>query len=184
VGKSTLATRIAAITGGKHTEIDGLFHGENWDPRATFVQDVEAFTAADAWTTEWQYSSVRDLLAERADTLIWLDLPFAVTLFRVVRRTLRRRWRREVLWNGNVEPPLATFFTDREHIVRWAIATRNTYAVRVRRAQVDNPRLVIVRLRSRRAVERWLAGPLADATTTTDRTAPRHDQSCGHIRPA
>jgi adenylate kinase family enzyme len=174
VGKSTLAARIAAITGGKHTEIDGLFHGENWEPRATFVRDVEAFTAADAWTTEWQYSSVRGLLAERADTLVWLDLPFAVALFRVVRRTLHRRWRREVLWNGNVEPPLATFFTDREHIVRWAIATRNTSAARVHQAQVDNPRLVIVRLRSRRSVERWLAGPLADATTRVQ-TAPRHD---------
>ena len=44
---------------------------------------------------------------------------------RVVKRTLGRRLRREVLWAGNVEPPLRTFFTDREHIVRWAWSTRH-----------------------------------------------------------
>ena len=27
---------------------------------------------------------------------------------------------RQVLWNGNIEPPLWTVFTDPEHIVRWA----------------------------------------------------------------
>lgn len=35
--------------------------------------------------------------------------------------------RREELWNGNVEAPLRTFFTDRGHIVRWAIRTRRKY---------------------------------------------------------
>jgi hypothetical protein len=56
--------------------------------------------------TEWQYSLVRGILAERADLLIWLDLTRGVVMWQVVRRTLRRRLRREVLWNGNIEPPL------------------------------------------------------------------------------
>jgi adenylate kinase family enzyme len=166
VGKSTLAGQIATITGSSHTEIDGLFHGPNWEPRATFVQDVETFTAVDAWTTEWQYGSARALLAGRADLLVWLDLPFAVTLSRVVRRTLRRRLRHEVLWNGNVEPALGTFFTDREHLVRWAVSTRNSYRERIPQLESDNPHLDIERLNSRRSVKRWLAGPLAIAAIT------------------
>jgi adenylate kinase family enzyme len=164
VGKSTLASRIAAITGGQHTEIDSLYHGPGWAPRENFLQDVNRFTSEDAWTTEWQYPSARALLARRADLLVWLDLPFPVTFARVVRRTLRRRFLREALWNGNVEPPLRTVFTDREHIVRWAIATRKNYRTSIPQVERENPDLVIVRLRSPKDVERWLTGPLVDAS--------------------
>lgn len=164
VGKTTLAARIAEIVDAPHTEIDGLFHGAEWMPRPEFLDDVRALVDRSSWTTEWQYSSARALLASRADLLVWLDLPFVtVTLPRVVTRTVRRRVRREVLWNGNLEPPFRTFFTDREHIVRWAISTRRTYVTRIPQLEAERPDLTIVRLRSPRAVERWLTGPLRAA---------------------
>ena len=164
-GKTTLAARIARITGGAHTEIDGLYHGAGWMPRPQFLADVETFTALDSWTTEWQYTAARPMLAERADLLVWLDVPFAtVALPRVIRRTLHRRVFRQQLWNGNVEPPLRTIVTDPEHIVRWAVSTRGKYAGQVPAVELDRPELVIVRLHSPRDVERWLAGPLVDAT--------------------
>jgi adenylate kinase family enzyme len=163
-GKTTLSARIAAFTGGEAVEIDAMFHGPDWEPRPEFLRDVAAFTAEESWTTEWQYGSARSLLAERADLLVWIDLPFLrTTLPRVVRRTIRRRVRREVLWNGNLEPSFATFFTDPEHIVRWAISTRWKYRERVPALEPTHPHLVIVRLRSKREVEHWLAGPLHDA---------------------
>ncbi|WP_296192248.1 AAA family ATPase [uncultured Microbacterium sp.] len=162
VGKTTLARRISGILDIPYTEIDALFHGGNWTPRESFMDDVDAFTRSDAWVTEWHYSAARPLLAERADLLIWLDLPFlTVTLPRVVRRTLRRRVRREELWNGNTEGPLLTFFTDPGHIVRWAWSTRNKYRESVPRLVAEHPQLVIVRLRTRREVEAWVAARLA-----------------------
>lgn len=51
----------------RHVEIDGLFHGPNWVPRVTFAHEVKAFSAQPRWVTEWLYSAVRALLAERAD---------------------------------------------------------------------------------------------------------------------
>ena len=163
-GKTTLAARIAVITGGSHTEIDSLFHGPKWVPRPEFLDDVRAFIAADSWTTEWQYGSARQVLAERADLLVWLDLPFVrVTLPRVILRTIRRRIHREKLWNGNVEGPFRTMFTDREHIVRWAISTRRKYDEQVPVLELQHPHLVVVRLRSQREVERWLGGALRGA---------------------
>ncbi|WIB36785.1 hypothetical protein [Curtobacterium sp. MCJR17_043] len=119
VGKTTTARRIAQAVGAPHTEIDALYHGPGWTVRSTFAQDVDAFTAAPAWVTEWQYRSVRALLVDRADTLVWLDLPKPVAFWRLLRRTVRRRLRRIELWNGNVEPPLWTVVTRREHILRW-----------------------------------------------------------------
>lgn len=162
VGKTTLSRRISAVAGAPHIEIDALYHGPGWTPRLTFLQDVHAFVDSETWVTEWQYSDARPLLTARADLLVWLDLPFAtVTLPRVIARTLRRRLGREPLWNGNVEPPLHTFFTDPEHIVRWSISTRGNYRERLPAVAAERPELPIVRLRSTREVERWLSGPLA-----------------------
>ncbi|RDV46335.1 AAA family ATPase [Leifsonia sp. ku-ls] len=165
-GKTTLAARIAAVTGGPHTEIDGLYHGPDWEPRPEFRDDVLAFTAAEAWTTEWQYSAVRELLAERADLLVWLDLPYwRVTFPRVVRRTVARRVHRRELWNGNQEPPLRTILRDPEHIIRWSVSTRRLYADRIPAVERAHPHLTVVRLRTPREVEAWLAGPLTIASS-------------------
>jgi len=165
VGKTTLAGRIAALTGGPHTEIDALFHGPAWTPRPGFLGDVRSLIRTDAWTTEWQYDDARPLLAGNADLLVWLDFPFVrVTLPRLVRRTIRRRLSREELWNGNIEAPLRTVLTDREHIVRWAIRSRRNYTAAVPRLIHDHPDLVVVRLRSPREAEAWLTGPLTCAT--------------------
>lgn len=166
VGKTTLARRIADIAQVPYTEIDALFHGPNWTPRRAFLDDVRALVAQDAWVTEWQYASARPLLAARADLVVWLDLPFWTTAFpRVVRRTVRRRIRRQVLWNGNIEPPFGTILTDPEHVVRWAVATRHKYRDRMPQLEADSPGLSIVRLRAQRQVERWMSGPLAEAVT-------------------
>lgn len=155
-GKSTLARRIAEILDLPYIEIDGLFHGPGWTPRAEFVADVDAFSSAPGWVTEWQYDAARPVLAERADLLVWLDPPYPIVLQRVVRRTLRRRLRHEVLWHGNQEPPLRTFFTNDEHIVRWSISTRHLYDERIPVVAAQRPDLTIVRVGSTREVDRWL----------------------------
>ncbi|SDQ78368.1 hypothetical protein [Quadrisphaera sp. DSM 44207] len=162
-GKTTLAACAAPVLGVPHVEIDALFHGPGWTPRETFAADVAAFAAGPAWTTEWQYSAARPLLAERADLLVWLDLPRATVLRQVVRRTLVRRLRRQVLWNGNLEPPLHHFVTDRDHIVRWAWRTHGLIGPRIEALLRQRPDLVIVRLRSRAEVERWTGRVLEPA---------------------
>lgn len=163
-GKTTLARRIALVVGAPHTEIDALFHGPSWTERDRFMLDVAALAAQPAWVTEWQYGKARPLLLGRADLLVWLDLPRAVVMARVLRRTARRRLNRTVLWNGNVEPPLLTFFSERDHIVRWAWRTHRENAGRVAAALTSRPELNIVRLTSQTELERWLAGPLYRAS--------------------
>jgi adenylate kinase family enzyme len=162
-GKTTMAGRIAAVLDVPCVEIDSLHHGEGWTPRPTFVVDVEAFSAGPAWVIEWQYDQVRPLLAERADLVVWLDLPRHVVMRQVVRRTVRRRVRREVLWNGNVEAPLRTVFTDPEHIIRWAWRTHHESEQRISALLAAEPDRPVVRLGSRREADQWLAGPLTAA---------------------
>lgn len=159
-GKSTLARRIGELLGLPYTEMDALFHGPGWTPRASFVEDVRALVDAPRWVTEFQYDAARPLLAERADLFVWLDLPRSLVMARVVRRTLGRALRGEVLWNENREPPLRTFFTDRDHVVRWAWRTHGDNRARMRAIVAARPDLPVVRLRTAREVERWMAGPL------------------------
>ena len=163
VGKTTLARRLAALLGIPHTEIDALYHGPNWSYRESFLDEVRALAAQPGWVTEWQYRTARPLLVARADLLIWLDLPLRVTLSRLTRRTVRRRLRHEELWNGNHEAPLWHFFTSRDHIVRWAIGTRHDYRERIPAVEGMEDAPVILRIRTARDLERWIAGPLAAA---------------------
>ena len=163
-GKTTLAARIGVLLDLPHTEIDGLFHGPGWTRISTFEEDVDRFTSEPRWVTEWQYSSVRALLAARADLLVWLAIPRHAVMRQVVRRTVARRMRREELWNGNVEPPLWTIFNDRENIIRWAWSTYGLWAERVAELDAQRPELPIVRLDSHAEAEAWLANVIPDST--------------------
>lgn len=159
-GKSTLRASVSAALGLPTVEIDSLYHGPGWMPLPTFVGDVERFAAGSAWVVEWQYGSVKPMLADRADLLVWLDHRWWTVLSRVVARTVRRRVRRQELWNGNVEQPLWRILTDPTHIVRWSVRSIGTSRVAVLAVSAHLP---VVRLRGQREVDAWLAGPVAAA---------------------
>jgi adenylate kinase family enzyme len=163
-GKTTLAARIARELGIPHVEIDALFHGPGWVPLASFESDVHRFSAGPEWVTEWQYSAVRAHLADRADLVVWLDLPRSVVMRQVLQRTVVRRVRRESLWNDNVEPPLWKVAVDPDHIVRWAWRTHSETAMRIAGLLQANPDVSVVRLRSHAEAGRWLDGPLRQAS--------------------
>ncbi|MGQ0575223.1 MAG: AAA family ATPase [Pseudonocardia sp.] len=160
-GKSTLCRELHARLGLPYTELDSLFHGPGWVPRPAFADDVAVLAATQAWVVEWQYSQVRAALLDRADLLVWLDLPRWRVMTQLARRTVARRVRRVELWNGNVEPPLWSFVTDPEHVLRWAWATYPGTRKRVLTVLADPGGPDVVRLRSRQEIRRWLAGPAA-----------------------
>jgi len=160
-GKTHLAARIGAALQIPHVEIDALHHGPGWAKRPEFEADVRRFAQAPQWVTEWQYSAVRPMLAERADLLVWLDLSLTRVMWQVTRRTIGRALNREVLWNGNVEPPLWTILRDRDHIIRWTWRTHGQTRSRVVALAAERPHLTIVRLGNRAEIERWIAQALA-----------------------
>jgi len=156
-GKSTLARRIAGRLDLPYTEIDSLYHGPGWTQRETFLDDVKATVAGERWVSEYQYGEAQPILLRRGDLMVWLDLPRHVSMWRVVRRTLRRRFRREVLWNGNVEGPLWHIVKDPEHIIRWGWTSHPRAAQRMAVVLRDRPDLPVVRLRSPAEATSWLA---------------------------
>ena len=179
-GKSTLAGQLADILGVPHLELDAVHHQPDWEPLPTdeFRRVVAARAAAGGWVIDGNYSSVRDLVWARADTVVWLDLPKRTVMRRVVWRTLRRVALRRELWNGNRER-WQNFFTwnPEQSVISWAwhkhAADRAKYAAAA--ADPANAHLRFVRLASSRDVARFLAGARSEAgaAAVRPRRAPR-----------
>ena len=154
-GKTTLAAAVAAHLGAPHVELDALFHGPGWVPRASFEQEVAQAVAGDRWVVDGNYATVRDLVWERADTIVWLDLARWLTTTRALRRTVLRAAARTPLWNGNRERVRTVLRAT--HPIRWSWQTwaehRSEYA-----ARIADPRwagVTVVRLQTRAEVAAW-----------------------------
>ncbi|GAA3220250.1 hypothetical protein GCM10010468_44730 [Actinocorallia longicatena] len=119
-GKSTLAAALGARLGLRYHEMDALyFTGPDWAVNATLVADVGRLTERPGWIIDSPgYPEVRDLLWERADTIVWLDYPRRVIMPRVLRRSLLRSARRERIFGGNRETWRS--WLSHEHPVRWS----------------------------------------------------------------
>ena len=95
--------------------------------------------------------------------MVWLDLPRTVVMRQVIGRTVSRRLIRQRLWNDNLEAPLWTILTDREHIVLWAWKTHDATADRVRSLVLERPEFPVVRVKNHLEARLWIEGPLTDS---------------------
>lgn len=155
-GKTTVARAIAARLALPHLELDSLRHQAGWVelPDDRFLEEVGAFAAGPAWVVDGNYGVVRPALWPRATTLVWLDLPLGLTLARLLRRTLRRWWREEVLWNGNREKLLPQLGWN--GLFLWALRSRPRHRRDYPAVRTTHPHLELVRLRSDAEVAAWL----------------------------
>ncbi|GGM88854.1 AAA family ATPase [Streptomyces fuscichromogenes] len=104
-GKTTLGRRLAEGLACPHHELDAYFWHQGWTRADSdgFHAAVTELAARETWIIDGQYHDAHPVLASRADTVIWLDVPLGVALWRVTRRTLRRLLTRTALWNDNRE---------------------------------------------------------------------------------
>jgi adenylate kinase family enzyme len=161
-GKSTVGRRLARDFGVPFIELDSIYHQPGWVPlpREEFRRRVAEVTAADGWVIDGNYSSsVQDLVWARADTVIWLDLPRRTVMRQVVWRTVRRAAFRVELWNGNRErwANLLTWEPE-DSVISWSWHHYPVYRERYGAAAAapPYPQLNFVRLRSHRAIRRFL----------------------------
>lgn len=174
-GKTTLARQLGVRLGAPVFELDAIHHLPGWTPidPSDFMQRSTRITDADTWVIDGNYRQVvRDgPVWERADTVVWLDLPRRVVMRQVTWRTVRRLVRREELWNGNREHWTNLFRWDPEQsIVRWAWTTHGQVTERYRALSADDrfAHLDFVRLASRAEVDAWLDAVCPMFTSPSD----------------
>ena len=121
-GKTTLARSLSNKLGVPHTELDALWWLANWTnpARNVFQERVLGVVNQPNWVVDGNYGRVRDIIWKRADTIIWLDLPMYLILFRLLHRTIRRIVTKEELWNGNQER-IKTHFCSKESLFLWVL---------------------------------------------------------------
>ena len=158
-GKTTFARKTSKLLDAPHIELDALHWEPNWveAPNDLFRERVKQSLQGDSWVADGNYHQARDIVWNRADTVVWLDYPFRTIMDRLARRTLRRIFTHEQLWNGNQEH-IRGLFT-RDSVFLWAIRTyrrrRRQYPILLRKP--ENSHLTVVRLRSPREAGEFLS---------------------------
>ncbi|MCA9977150.1 MAG: hypothetical protein KC413_15425 [Anaerolineales bacterium] len=143
-----------------HTELDALHWEPNWTPAETavFQQKVTQITETDKWVIDGNYSKVRHLIWQRAETLIWLDYSLIVIMRRLLGRALRRTAHRELLWGTNRETWRGQFFS-RDSLFIWALkkqwSRRREYPQIL--AQPEFAHLNVIHFYSPHTARKWLA---------------------------
>ena len=90
-GKSTLATAIAAATGLPVIQLDREYWAPGWVEPATDEWRTRnaVIVAGERWVIDGNYGSSLAARLDRADLIVWVDLPTRICLAGAI----RRRWR-------------------------------------------------------------------------------------------
>ncbi len=170
-GKTTLANSLSKKLGYPYIELDAIHWLPDWVPRPTeeFRKVTSVAIAEESWVVDGNYSSARDLVWPRATTLVWLNYPFRVVIWRAWHRTISRVITRKELYSGNRESFTMAFFS-RESILWWVITTfrrrRREYRAIFQRG--DFPHLGVIELKRPADADRLLRSLQADGRVHRD----------------
>jgi len=177
-GKTTVGRALASALDVPFVELDAIHWQAGWREldAAELRRRVEPLVARAAWVVDGSYrGKLGDLVLERADTIVWLDLPRRIWLRRLVVRTLRRVVLREVLWNGNRES-LRSALVGFDSLFRYALANERPRRHRYPR---ELARYRVARLRSPAEVEAFLRSARRRERSSATQAAPRSPSQMG-----
>jgi adenylate kinase family enzyme len=153
-GKTTLALRLGERLALPVVHLDALYWRAGWTkaPDDEWTVEVARLVRGDAWVMDGNYSGTLDLRIPAADTIIFLDFPRLVCLWRIMKRRIR--------FHGRSRPDIHPECRERLtwEFVEWVW----TYRSRRRAGVLDRLRSVaaekrVVVLRSAEETERFVA---------------------------
>ena len=177
-GKTTVGRALAGALEVPFVELDAIHWQAGWSELDAdeLRLRVEPLVERDAWVIDGSYrGKLGDLVLERADTVVWLDLPRRIWLPRLIMRTLRRALTREELWNGNRES-LSNAVAGDDSLFRFALANERPRRHRYPR-ELDRYR--VARLRTPAEVEAFLRSARRRDRSSATHAAPRSPSQMG-----
>ncbi len=151
-GKSTFSRRLHAVTGLPLHHLDRLYWQPGWIglPKPVWIDTLRKIIAEDEWIMDGNYDGTLDVRLPACDTVVFLDMPRLLCLYRVVRRRLAHR--------GTNRPDMAAGCDekiDREFLA-WIWNYRKIDGAKIERLlERHGTEKTIVRLRTPRAVEEF-----------------------------
>jgi adenylate kinase family enzyme len=154
-GKSTFARRLGARLDLPVIHLDANYWKPGWveTPKDEWRRKVERLVEGNAWVIDGNYSGTLDVRLAACDSVVFLDLPRAVCVWRVVKRALKYR--------GGSRPDMAEGCREKLNlefllwIWNYPKRTRPKIIELLERHSVDKR---IVRLHSDAEVERFFGG--------------------------
>lgn len=152
-GKSTLARRLGEATGIEVVHLDKLHWQPGWvePPKAEWHKTVEKAIAKESWIMDGNYGGTMEIRLAACDTVIFLDFPRAVCLYRVIkRRLIYRNTNRPDMGAGCNEKIDLDFLN-----WVWTFPARAKAGIEERLKRFERDK-TIIRLGSKREVEAFL----------------------------
>ncbi len=94
-GKSTLARRLGEKTGIEVIHLDKLYWNPGWvkTEKEEWARKVENELKKDSWIIDGNFGGTLEMRIQACDTIIFLDLPRYLCLYRVLKRWVTHRGR-------------------------------------------------------------------------------------------
>ena len=99
-GKSTLSRKLRELTGLPLYHLDQYYWKTNWTetPKDEWEKIVTGLAHKDRWIIDGNYGGTMDVRFEKADTIVYMDIPTVTCLGRVIKRV----WK----YHGQVRPDM------------------------------------------------------------------------------
>jgi adenylate kinase family enzyme len=153
-GKSTVAKRLGQLLDIEVKHLDRFYWRAGWveASREDWLKTVTELISGDSWIIDGNYGGTLELRLERCDTIVFLDLPRLLCLWRIVKRRL-------LYWNRS-RPDMAEGCREQLNLefVKWVwnySSTTRPKIVNLLREHSQSKQ--VVWLRSDAEVERFLA---------------------------
>ena len=155
-GKSSLARALGARLDLPVFHMGHIHWKPDWVERSraekmALARDV---LVRDAWVFEGGFSAIQEERLARAEAVVWLDLPYTLRMWRVLRRT--------ITWYGRVRPDMQKGCPEGrnpEMLEFWRYIWRTRHSARDRLSASLDPvpnHLTLYHLRSQGQVRRFL----------------------------
>jgi len=145
----------------KHVELDSLFWLPEWKMRPTdeLMEMAEKVVEKPEWIVCGNFSVLRPIIWDRADTVVWLDYPFWLCFWQTFKRAIINIIMRKKCCNGNQDTFCRLFFS-KNSILLWCIRTykrRNkNYEFLMNHPYSIYKHIHFVRLKSRKETVEWV----------------------------
>lgn len=153
-GKTTLARKLSEVMGIPYYEMDNVvwIRNQHGDVRRTEQEKevlIEQITRSSWWVTEGVHTDEWVQPAfQRADLIVFLDIPYMLRVYRIIKRFIKQKMRLE---KAHYHPNLQMFF----NMLKWNRWFEQVGKTRFfQMNQLAEEKIVI--LKSQQALEEWL----------------------------
>jgi len=158
-GKSVFASRLGALLKIEVLHLDRFYWRSGWSepPKDQWQKTVDELLRRDAWIMDGNYSGTLARRVDACDTVIFLDLPRVLCIWRVLKRAL--------IYRNDIRPDMAEGCPEKFNLEFigwvWNYSTRSRPKI-VEVLRSNSERKNIVWLRSPSEVESFLAKAATD----------------------